>query len=327
MMTPQEVANCTFAKSMMGGYNMASVDDFLDKLTEDYSILYQENATLKNKMKLLVDKVAEYRNMEDTMRSTLLTAQRTANNLVAEAERRRDAIVSDASGGAKERLQEIKNQLAAQERRLQDKRLEVDREIEAENRRLALAQEELRNFIRTVQAVCKQEVAFLARLPDLPAQPESAAAPPISAPIPTPVPTPAPSVMPTPAPVPTAAPSPVDTAAPTAPPAASPIRTTDAPVPQGKPEKQEKPEKRRLFFPGNKAAKKGEERDQEISEVIAAFVKGEDSLPDVPENIGDPFEEGGVQGGDPFDEPLEEELRQDTRILDDLQFGRNYKRN
>ena len=37
MMTPQEVANCTFAKSMMGGYNMASVDDFLDKLTEDYS--------------------------------------------------------------------------------------------------------------------------------------------------------------------------------------------------------------------------------------------------------------------------------------------------
>ena len=26
MMIPQEVANCTFAKSMMGGYNMASVD-------------------------------------------------------------------------------------------------------------------------------------------------------------------------------------------------------------------------------------------------------------------------------------------------------------
>ena len=39
MMTPQEVANCTFAKSMMGGYNMASVDDFLDKLTEDYAAL------------------------------------------------------------------------------------------------------------------------------------------------------------------------------------------------------------------------------------------------------------------------------------------------
>ena len=29
MMTPQEVANCTFAKATLGGYNMASVDDFL----------------------------------------------------------------------------------------------------------------------------------------------------------------------------------------------------------------------------------------------------------------------------------------------------------
>ena len=27
MMTPQEVANCTFAKATLGGYNMASVDD------------------------------------------------------------------------------------------------------------------------------------------------------------------------------------------------------------------------------------------------------------------------------------------------------------
>ena len=47
MMTPQDVANCTFAKSMMGGYNMASVDDFLDKLTEDYTALFKENAALK----------------------------------------------------------------------------------------------------------------------------------------------------------------------------------------------------------------------------------------------------------------------------------------
>ena len=48
MMTPQEVANCTFAKAVMGGYNMASVDDFLDKLTEDYAALYKENAALKS---------------------------------------------------------------------------------------------------------------------------------------------------------------------------------------------------------------------------------------------------------------------------------------
>ena len=47
MMTPQEVANCTFAKAVMGGYNMASVDDFLDKLTEDYTALYKEPPSIR----------------------------------------------------------------------------------------------------------------------------------------------------------------------------------------------------------------------------------------------------------------------------------------
>ena len=70
MMTPQEVANCTFAKSMVGGYNMASVDDFLDKLTEDYAALYKENAALKAKLKITVDKMAEYRESEEIGRAS-----------------------------------------------------------------------------------------------------------------------------------------------------------------------------------------------------------------------------------------------------------------
>ena len=102
MMTPQEVANCTFAKSMMGGYNMASVDDFLDKLTEDYAGLFKENAALKAKLKVTVDKMAEYREEQDAIRTTLLTAQKMASAMMTEAEQKR----------AMERIQEI--QLAAQ---------------------------------------------------------------------------------------------------------------------------------------------------------------------------------------------------------------------
>ena len=67
MMTPQEVANCTFAKAVMGGYNMASVDDFLDKLTEDYAALYKENAALKSKLKVVADKLEEYREVDEAI--------------------------------------------------------------------------------------------------------------------------------------------------------------------------------------------------------------------------------------------------------------------
>ena len=54
MLTPQEVSTHAFAKAVMGGYNMAMVDEFLDELTDDYTALYKENAALKAKLKVLV---------------------------------------------------------------------------------------------------------------------------------------------------------------------------------------------------------------------------------------------------------------------------------
>ena len=59
MFTPQEVSEKVFPKASFGGggYNMASVDEFLDALTEDYTALFKENVTLKAKLKVLVEKV------------------------------------------------------------------------------------------------------------------------------------------------------------------------------------------------------------------------------------------------------------------------------
>lgn len=178
MMTPQEVANCTFAKSMMGGYNMASVDDFLDKLTEDYAGLYKENAALKAKLKVTVDKMAEYREEQDAIRTTLLTAQKMASAMMTEAEQKRDAMIVEASRTAKERLAALKEEVAAQERHLEEVRAQVNRELEVERGRLAAGQEQLRAFIRDVRAVCNEELAALDLLPELP--PEPAAPPPLA---------------------------------------------------------------------------------------------------------------------------------------------------
>ena len=80
MFTPQEVSEKVFPKASFGsgGYSMSSVDEFLDALTEDYSTLFKENVTLKAKLKVLAEKVEEYRSTEDAMRQTLLTAQKMA---------------------------------------------------------------------------------------------------------------------------------------------------------------------------------------------------------------------------------------------------------
>lgn len=177
MMTPQEVANCTFAKAAIGGYHMTSVDEFLDKLTEDYTALYKENAALKAKLKVMVDKMAEYREVEDAMRSTLLTAQKMANSMVAEAEQKRDAMIANAAAAVQNRKNELSKEVEAEERRLIEIRQRVDRELESERRRLALGQVKLREFIREVTVVCNEELALLSRLPELPVEEEQVQVP------------------------------------------------------------------------------------------------------------------------------------------------------
>ena len=98
MLTPQEVSEKVFPKSSFGssGYAMAPVDEFLDTLTEDYTALYKENVTLKAKLKILAEKVEEYRATEDAMRSTLLTAQKMAAKLVQEAQTEKENLLREA---------------------------------------------------------------------------------------------------------------------------------------------------------------------------------------------------------------------------------------
>lgn len=119
MLTPQEVSERAFQKASFGGYNMSQVDEFLDALTGDYSTLYSENAVLKSKMKVLVDKVEEYRSTEEAMRKALMTAQRMADDLVREAEQKKSEILQQAEGELLRRKQEISRSLEAEEVRLQ----------------------------------------------------------------------------------------------------------------------------------------------------------------------------------------------------------------
>ena len=102
MLTPQEVSTHAFSKAVMGGYNMAMVDEFLDELTDDYTTLYKENAALKAKMKVLVEKVEDYRATEDSMRATLLTAQKMADSIVHEAEAKRDELLEQLAARTEE---------------------------------------------------------------------------------------------------------------------------------------------------------------------------------------------------------------------------------
>ena len=77
MFTPQEVREQSesFEKAVFGGYSVSAVDDFVGSLAEDYAALYKENAVLKSKMKVLVERLEEYRKQEDSLNKVMLSAQ------------------------------------------------------------------------------------------------------------------------------------------------------------------------------------------------------------------------------------------------------------
>ncbi len=149
MFTPQEVSDKSFPKASFGGYQMAAVDDFLDGLTEDYTTLYKENATLKAKLKVLAEKVEEYRATEEAMRSTLLAAQRMAAQMVQEAQAEKEQMLDKARLENEAELERMK------------------RETEELHQRRALAQQELSDFVRRSRELCEQQAEFFRRLPEM----------------------------------------------------------------------------------------------------------------------------------------------------------------
>lgn len=96
MLTPQEVSNSVFEKAVFGGYDISAVDQFVEKLTKDYTELYRENETLKDRLRLLADRIEEYRTSEDAMRLALLSAKRAAR----EAEEKAKASRAEAEAAA-----------------------------------------------------------------------------------------------------------------------------------------------------------------------------------------------------------------------------------
>ena len=97
-----------------------------------------------------MEKVEDYRATEDSMRATLLTAQKMADSIVREAEQKRDQMLSQAEADAQAKIGRLRQ------------------ETEEAQLRLRQGQEELAKFIASVREVCSQELRYLEQLPQLP---------------------------------------------------------------------------------------------------------------------------------------------------------------
>lgn len=163
MLTVQEIQALTFEKAMFNGYDPKSVDEVIEQITEDYAAMQKENAALKAKMKVLVDKIDEYRSVEDGMRRALVSAQGIAQETLDKAKLEAQQIVDEARKTYEVRADALKAEIAAEEQRLE------------------LAKKNNAEFLSKMTAVYEAQMKILVKLsaaPELqPAEPAAPEAP------------------------------------------------------------------------------------------------------------------------------------------------------
>lgn len=102
-LTAMEITDKEF-KKVMRGYSIDEVDEFLDKIAEDYESLYKENSTLKEKLSVIEEKINHYNKMEGTIHNTLLLAQNAAEQAKENAKKESELILKNANDTAQKLL-------------------------------------------------------------------------------------------------------------------------------------------------------------------------------------------------------------------------------
>ncbi len=107
MITPLDIQNKVFKRSFWG-FKPKDVNAFLTDMINDYEKMYKENIEYKDKIGMLSDQIRQYNTMEETLKSTLLIAQKTAEEVGLNARNKADVIIENAEDTGKHIIQQAR---------------------------------------------------------------------------------------------------------------------------------------------------------------------------------------------------------------------------
>lgn len=109
-LTAMDINNKEFKRAIRG-YNVEEVDEFLDKIGEDYEELYKENSTMKEKLITLNERIDHYAKIESTIQNTLLLAQNAAEQVKESAQKEASLVVKSANDASQRLLDKAHNEV------------------------------------------------------------------------------------------------------------------------------------------------------------------------------------------------------------------------
>ncbi len=78
-LTPLDIRHKEFKRGMRG-YSDVEVDEFLDNVADEFERVFKENIELSERLEAMQEQISHYRNIEETLQKTLVSAQQTAES-------------------------------------------------------------------------------------------------------------------------------------------------------------------------------------------------------------------------------------------------------
>jgi len=136
-LTPVEIKHVHLGRRPLG-YERKATDRLLEEIAASFEHVWRERADLRDELERLEDQLQHHRETEESLRNTLVSAERMADELRARAHREADLILEEARAKAREIAGEAEGErerIRTEIRRLRS--LETD--VRAEYRAFLLA--------------------------------------------------------------------------------------------------------------------------------------------------------------------------------------------
>lgn len=131
--TPLDLRQTRF-KTAMRGFDKAEVGAFLEEIASDYENALRENDRMRQELVRLEATLNQHRELEGSLKTTLMSAQRVADDMRANAKQEAACIVREAEGRSELLMQKAQARVEDAQREidgLRMKRREAETSIES----------------------------------------------------------------------------------------------------------------------------------------------------------------------------------------------------
>ncbi|HIJ65086.1 MAG TPA: DivIVA domain-containing protein [Candidatus Hydrogenedentes bacterium] len=94
-LTPSDILNRRFSRSLWGGYDVKEVRKFLEQVADRFEALIRKVHSLEQQQEERKARLEEYRQMESTLRSALVSSQKFGDEIIEAAKREAKALVEE----------------------------------------------------------------------------------------------------------------------------------------------------------------------------------------------------------------------------------------